>query len=195
MTKSRLWTGFIWVSALVIALASWRFAVAPVGQSMPHLSHYLSGLSLPLFMHIVPAPLALAIAPFQLSTRLRRARPMLHRAMGYLYAVSILVAGGGALLMMPGFQGTPFAAACFVLLAVLWLGFTALAIWKARQGNYAAHRRWMLRSITLTFAAVALRLMMPFLMLGGMSVAETYSITAWASWVPSLIVLEWWLRR
>jgi hypothetical protein len=33
------------------------------------------------------------------------------------------------------------------------------------------------------------------LMAQGWSVVETYDVTAWASWVPNLILVELWLRR
>lgn len=53
----------------------------------------------------------------------------------------------------------------------------------------------MIRSVALTFGAVMLRVYMTPLMASGWSVPETYQITAWASWVPNLIVVEWWFRR
>jgi len=82
-----------------------------------------------------------------------------------------------------------------MILAVLWVGTTVLGIWAAIQRDFAAHRRWMLRSVALTFAAVTLRVIMAPLMLSGWSVTDTYLITAWAAWIPNLLLVEWYLRR
>ena len=83
----------------------------------------------------------------------------------------------------------------FLLLAILWIVFTALGVAQAWQGNFAAHRAWMLRSVALTFAAVMLRIYMAPMVASGWTVVETYDVTAWASWVPNLLAVEWALRR
>ena len=72
---------------------------------------------------------------------------------------------------------------------------TGRGIWLARAGDYDAHRRWMLRSRTLTFGAVTLRIIMGPLMAMGWTGAQTYDVTAWGAWVPSLILLEIWQSR
>lgn len=51
----------------------------------------------------------------------------------------------------------------------------------ARAGDYDAHRRWMLRSRTLTFGAVTLRIIMGPLMAMGWTGAQTYDVTAWGA--------------
>jgi hypothetical protein len=65
----------------------------------------------------------------------------------------------------------------------------------ARAGDSKAHRAWMMRSASLTFAAVVLRLMTIPLMGTGMTLTQSYDITAWASWLIPLAVIEWQLRR
>ena len=63
-------------------------------------------------------------------------------------------------------------------------------------GRIAEHQRWMVRSYALTFAAVTLRLEMPFFfILGGMDYAEVSNYVAWLCWVPNLIIAELYLRR
>ena len=54
----------------------------------------------------------------------------------------------------------------------------------------------MIRSYALTFAAVTLRLEMPFFfILGGMDYAEVANYVAWLGWVPNLIIAELYLHR
>ena len=156
--------------------------------------HYLPAVPLPLFAHILGAPLALALAPFQLWQGLRKSRPRLHRRAGYTYVTAVVIAGAGSLLMLPHFLGSASAAAGFLIMAVLWIGLTLRGVFLARAGDYAAHRRFMLRSVAVTFGAVTLRLIMPPLIAQGWSVVETYQITAWASWLPNLIAVEIYLR-
>jgi hypothetical protein len=46
-------------------------------------------------------------------------------------------------------------------LALAWLYTGAKAFSAARQRDFVAHRRWMIRNFSLTFAAVTLRLYLP----------------------------------
>ena len=193
MPRSFAW--FFWISALGVALVSWRVLLAPVEWVMPAMAHYLADFPLSLAAHVFLGPLALLLAPFQLWQGLRRRRPGLHRWLGRLYALAILGGGLASLALMTGFQGSAFAASGFVALAVLWIGTTLWGIGRARAGDLAAHRRWMQRSVALTFAAVTLRLIMAPLMAAGWSVTETYEITAWGSWLINLAVLEVWQQR
>ena len=186
---------FFWLAAIPTALMSWRFLVAPIDLVMPHIAHYLPDVPLATFAHLLGGPLALLLAPFQLWRGLRSRYPVLHRWMGRTYALSILFGAAGTLAMLPHFTGSPFALVGFAILAVLWVAFTVLGVVRARAGNIAAHRRWMQRSVALTFAAVTLRIIMPFLMMAGWSLEETYLVTAWASWLINLAVLETWQNR
>ncbi len=144
--------------------------------------------------HFVFGPIALAIGPFQFLTTLRNRRPQLHRGLGYVYAGSIAIAGTAGLALATTAWGGLSTSIGFGMLAVLWLFFTFGAVWHARARRYAEHRRFMVRSFALTFAAVTLRLWIPFFMMQGHSFDETYRTVAWLAWVPNLMFAEWWLR-
>ncbi len=195
MTSSRIGYWFFAISSALVALASLRVLVAPLEVVMDHMAHYLPDLPLALYGHILLAPLALILAPLQFWTGLRVARPGLHRWTGRLYGVAVLIAAVSSLAMLPVFLGSVWAMTGFLLLAILWIVFTALGVAQAWQGNFAAHRAWMLRSVALTFAAVMLRIYMAPMVASGWTVVETYDVTAWASWVPNLLAVEWALRR
>lgn len=181
--------------SLSIALSSYRFLGLGLNLAFPTMQGLLDGARLAFLVHISAAPVALATAAFQLMPRLRARRPRLHRWTGRVYGVAILFGGLGALLMLPNSNGGPVAMVGFGLLAVLWLGTTALGIAKARAGDYTAHRRWMIRSFSLTFAAVTLRLFLIPMSMAGMPYEEAIAILAWLSWMPNLAVAEWLLRR
>jgi hypothetical protein len=59
-----------------------------------------------------------------------------------------------------------------------------------RAGNDIDHRAWMIRSYSLTFAAVTLRIYLPLSLAAGMSFDVAYPAIAWLCWVPNIIVAE-----
>ena len=147
-------------------------------------------------LHVIGAPIALALGIFQFLPKLRKARPHLHRLSGRIYGIAILLSGVGGLVMSLGILADrPVAGLGFGLLAVLWIGVTGFGISAAMRREFALHQRWMFRSFALTFAAVTLRLQLPFMIMGGMEYVEAANIVAWTCWVPNLIFAEWWLRR
>jgi uncharacterized membrane protein len=192
-------SGLFWFFCLGIAVFSLAVAalVTAMGtdQAAPHLLHYVADHRVPLYLHIVFGPVALLLLPFQFWAGLRNRNRRVHRSLGYLYVVSVAFAALGALLLLPRFAGSAWATAGFALLATLWLVTTARAVLFARAGRTDEHRAWMMRSAALTFAAVVLRLMTLPLMGTGMSLTQSYDVTAWASWMLPLMVVEWRLRR
>jgi hypothetical protein len=76
------------------------------------------------------------------------------------------------------------------MLAFLWVATAALAYVRIRAYDIESHRRWMIRNYSLTFAAVTLRLWIPFLMIAGYDFSVVYPTVAWLAWVPNLIIAE-----
>ncbi|MGV6848002.1 MAG: DUF2306 domain-containing protein [Marinibacterium sp.] len=183
----------LWVLPLGVALVSYRF-LAGVEVTMPFMAYHFDERRLAFLAHVGLAPVALALLPFQFWSRLRRQRPGLHRWLGRLYALAILVAGLGGLVLALNTRAGDVAGAGFGVLAVLWICVTATAVRHAMAGRIVVHRDWMIRSAALTMAAVTLRLYLPGLAaLAGFDTA--YAIVAWAAWVPNLLVAEWRIRR
>ena len=180
----------LWFVCLGLAAATLRVLALPIALVMPAMAPYLPDFGWAVAGHIVGGPVALALVPFQLSARLRGASLRRHRWLGYGYVLAVLVGAVAALALLPRFQGSAFAGVGFAMLAILWVGFTLRAVLAARAGDLAAHRRWMLRSVALTLAAVSLRLVMAPLMAAGWSLTETYDLTAWGSWLVNLALLE-----
>lgn len=195
MTISRWgWPLFAFLSAAV-ALISLRSLLAPVAEVMPNMAHFVTDAPLALWGHILGGPLVLALAPVQASTWLRARWPRAHRVSGRVYAAGVLVAGLSSLALVPTAEASAFAKAGFAALGTFWIFFTFRGIWSAMSGDYTSHRRWMIRSLTLTFGAVTLRLIMLPLSVMGWTVAETYDVTAWGCWLPFLILVELWQQR
>ncbi|MCB0913112.1 MAG: DUF2306 domain-containing protein, partial [Propionibacteriaceae bacterium] len=139
---------------------------------------------------------ALAITPFQLVPRLRRGRPSVHRWLGRTAMVAILAGGLGGLFMATVAYGGVVSRLGFAGLALAWLTTASLGLRAIRAHKMALHRRWMIRTIALTVAAVTLRLWLPLLLAGAQLPFDTaYPIVAWLCWVPNLLVAEVVVRR
>jgi uncharacterized membrane protein len=100
---------------------------------------------------------------------------MLHRWLGRLYLGVGVVIGGisGAVLASQAYGG-PWSRAGFLGLALAWLATGAVAWHKIRHGDVEAHRRWMVRNFGLSLAAVSLRLGLPALVAGGVTMPVAY---------------------
>jgi hypothetical protein len=148
-----------------------------------------------LYIHVGCGGAALLIAPFQLWPRLRARQPQLHRWMGRAYVAAALVGGVAGFLMALGSTAGPVASVGFGALAVLWFGTTAQAWRMARARRFVEHRRWMIRSFALIFAAVTLRLYLPVVAVLGLDFPTSYRAISFLCWVPNLIVAEFYLAR
>ncbi len=152
-----------------------------------------SGLST--HAHLMGGAVALAIGPFQLSSRLRGRNLALHRLLGRIYVVAILVGGLGSLSLAVSASGGLPARFGFGLMAVVWLISTAMAYVSIRRRRIEEHRMWMIRSYAITLAAVTLRFYLPASIAAGYEFAAVYPAIAWLCWVPNLIVAEWLVLR
>ena len=152
---------------------------------------YSTGYFLGFYAHLASAPAAILIGTLQLSRSLRHRYPTVHRRLGQLYVALVLCAAapGGAVMSMRAFGGVP-SLICFALISTLaWL-FTLIGWRKACNGDLNGHGRWMIRSFLMMSSAIVLRLV--HILIQPLELDETlaYQISAWASWVPGLVVLE-----
>jgi hypothetical protein len=147
-----------------------------------------------LWLHIAGAATALLVSPIQLLPWVRKHHPRVHRLTGRVYVVGCLMGGAGGFIAAFGSTAGPIATSGFATLAVIWIWVNAQGWRAALDRRFTDHRRWMLRSFSLTFAAVTLRLYLPIGMIAGLSFFEIYRATAWISWVPNLILMELYLR-
>jgi len=181
------------LSSVAVAVVSMRYFVAP--QFAPLLQVKAGLFRTLLLVHAGAALVALAVGPFQFSSRLRNRSPRMHRRVGYVYFAGVFVGGGVGLVSAVGAEGGLTARTGFFLLGVCWLTSAWIALSAARRGDISAHRRWMVRNFALTFAAVTLRLWLPALAAATGSFVEAYQTVAWLCWVPNAIVAEILLEK
>lgn len=140
--------------------------------------------------HMLIAPIALFLGPFQFFGRLRARYPRAHRWSGRVYVTACAAAGIAGLATSPYASGGPVAGLGFGILAVLWVG-TTLGAWRAAmQRRFALHRLLMRFSYAMTFGAVTLRLQIPIgFALGYPSYSAMSVWLAYTSWIPNVVVV------
>ena len=148
------------------------------------------------FAHLIAALPVIAGAPLQFIPSLRTSRPALHRLIGRFYVGGAVLAALLAIYLggiVGEYEGSRLS---IVLLAVTWIFFT-LAAWRcAVNGNFVAHRQFMIRSYGMALVLVWLRLMYDLQDRLFFYVADEEMKDAtreWASWVVPLLVIELWL--
>lgn len=183
------------VLSLMVALTSYRFLALGLPLSFPEMQGQIEAQRLAFVLHISLAPVALALGVVQFFPELRKQRKRLHRWVGRVYALSILVSGGAGLVVALNAAGGISAQAGFAGLAVLWVIVTGNAVRHAMARRIGKHRRWMIYSFALTFAGVTLRLYLLGFMAAGFSYTEASAYLAWLCWLPNLAFAYWWLGR
>lgn len=184
--------GLLAFLCLATALFSVRF-LFPHPVMAEAMAPHIQARPIIFLVHVIGGTTALALGAFQLVSW-RGSRRWWHRMAGRTYVLACLAGGAGGLWLAMNCTAGPVAGLGFGALAVTWITTTALAWRKAVTGDFAQHRRWMIRSLALTFAAVTLRIMIPLSPLTGLDFATAYTGIAFLCWIPNLLLIELWLR-
>lgn len=144
------------------------------------------------YAHIISTPVVITIGTLQTFFRFEKKYPKLHRNAGKIYVATVLfLAAPGGFIMAFSAIGGQLSELCFLLLAMLWIYFTYKAYQAARNKNFDEHKRHMQRSFILMVSAINLRILMfifiRFLHYEG---PEMYTLAAWLSWLPGLLIYE-----
>jgi len=146
-------------------------------------------------LHMLSGGMALAVASLQLLLIKIQGSVRWHRVLGWAYVASVLMSGFAAFALFGSSIGGLNADLGFSLLSAAWLFSTVRAIQHARNQNWRAHQRWMIRSFSLCFAAVTLRIYLGAFFALGVPFEQFYTALAWLCWVPNLVVVEWFLLK
>jgi Predicted membrane protein (DUF2306) len=145
------------------------------------------------FTHVFSSILVLLAGFTQFSKTILKRYPTWHRNLGYIYVINILVVTGPAGLLMSFYaNGGVSSQIGFVLLSILWIFFTAKALYLAIKKNFLAHRIFMIRSFALTLSAITLRCWKVVLAnFTDMPPMDRYRLIAWLGWTLNLIIAEY----
>jgi len=129
---------------------------------------------------------------FQFSNRLRARYLTTHRALGYVYVVSVFVAAPLGIPMTMRYG--PSLVAASSMQSFGWMLTTAIALHCVRHGNVTQHRRWMIRSYPFAMVFTVSRLIIPIppvFRLGVVGIETVvWTVIALAAILPN-IFLDW----
>ncbi|WP_052305188.1 DUF2306 domain-containing protein [Stackebrandtia nassauensis] len=159
--------------------------------------------------HIMLGGVSLICCCMQLWPWLRTNHPKVHRVTGRVYVLVVLPAS--VLAFFTSFMSIttpPSGQVGNGILATLWLLTTLIGFRHVRNGRYADHRRWMIRSFALCFSIVVNRLFIGVYAVGFSPLLDSFYggsvdrlatdaavASIWSSWVATLVFAEWWMTR
>ncbi len=140
------------------------------------------------FSHIIFGGLALFIGWSQFGKSFRNKNIRVHRIIGKLYVIAVVISAVSAVYMGFYANGGLISSAGFISLGLIWLMTTLAAVIQIRKGNVSKHQQFMTYSYACTFAAVTLRLWYPLLTKITGDAESSYIAVAWLCWVPNLLM-------
>jgi uncharacterized membrane protein len=152
----RLKWSFFALMGLSVLLVLWvdeRFWINPAD---PHWKH-VAPVKYLLMIHGLAGVTALAAGALQMSSRIRRTRTALHRALGKVYISAVCISAPIAIYMGTSTLEPVSIRFEQILQGGLWLT-SALVAWACiRSGQMPLHKAWMMRSYAFTLIFVLAR--------------------------------------
>jgi uncharacterized membrane protein len=137
--------------------------------------------------HIFLGLVAISIGPFQFLKKIRFKYKNVHKVIGYIYTISVLLSGLSGLIIAQFAMGGWITTIGFSILSLMWIYTIIRAITSIRDGNVSQHKKWMFLSYGLTFAAITQRTLLLIPLLTEIPFIPVYQLSAW---LPSLINLS-----
>ncbi|HWW61195.1 MAG TPA: DUF2306 domain-containing protein, partial [Thermoanaerobaculia bacterium] len=178
-----------------VVIAGYGIAYVVIGERMysPDLRESFLARPWGINPHALFGAIALITGAAQFSRAVLQRR-RLHRAIGIAYVTACFIVGAAGTYMAWYSAGGWLTHVGFGLLGLSLLTTTGIAFRRIRHRDIASHRRWMIRSYSLIFAAVTLRLQLPILVAFFGGFRSAYVIVAWSSWLPNLAFAELRIR-
>ncbi|GLR17435.1 DUF2306 domain-containing protein [Portibacter lacus] len=144
------------------------------------------------FSHVYTSIIVLLVGITQFSETIRKRYAFVHRNLGKLYVLLVLViASPSGFIMALYANGGIYSKISFGLQAILWFYFTFAALRFARQRKWEQHQQFMIRSYALTLSAISLRLF-KWIIANTLELPpmDTYRIVSWLGWIFNLVIAE-----
>ncbi|TPN87800.1 DUF2306 domain-containing protein [Aquimarina algicola] len=159
-----------------------------IKQQYIRFTHY----KIAFYIHVFFSIFSLLAGFTQFSTKIRVNYARLHKGIGWLYLVSIIVfAAPSGLIIGYYANGGFWSQLAFCLLALGWFWFSLQSLLALTQKKYRKHQIFAIRSFALTLSAITLRLWKYLIVLIFQPrPMDVYQIVAWLGWVLNLIIAE-----
>lgn len=148
-----------------------------------------------LWMHIGGGALGILLGPVQWLTQWRRTYPRVHRSIGRVYLLAMLMACAGAVGLIATSPAELAFRLAFAATALAWLVTALVAFTAIRAGRQTTHRRWMARNYLVTLSPITFRAMIRIP--GVMELAPPtvmIPVLLWLSWAAPLLLHETAIR-
>lgn len=146
-----------------------------------------------LIAHITAGGGALVLGLIQFWPKLRKYSWKLHRVIGLLYLMAILLSSVCALVLAfsTAYEVNWAYAFSLQVWVGVWISSTAIAFYAALKRKFELHREWMVRSylVTLAFILSGLAIKLPFVQSLG-SFAEISPSLFWMGWSVPLYIYQ-----
>ena len=188
----------LWLTMTVLAVGVAGYAITNVAVPAvraPFVANIFTTSPIAGYGHLGFGFLAMLIGPFQFHAGLRTRFASMHRWLGRVYVTSVLISAVAGFALALNASGGLVAKVGFALMAVIWFISATLAFTHIRNRDVVEHRRWMIRNYALTLAGVTLRVYLGLFFAADVAFSEFYPVLAWASWVPNLLVVEWFMLQ
>jgi uncharacterized membrane protein len=140
------------------------------------------------YTHISLGGVALLIGWSQFSEKFRKKNIQLHRMIGKIYVVSVLLSAIAGIYIGYFATGGMISQVGFISLGIIWFYTTLKAFLEIKKGRVEQHEKKMIYSYAACFAAVTLRLLLPLLIVFFNDFIPAYQVVAWLCWIPNLLV-------
>lgn len=147
------------------------------------------------YTHIILGGISLLTGWIQFSSKIRVKNLALHRQTGKIYVIAVMLSSFAGIYIALFATGGLVSSLGFIFLGIIWFSATLLAYVNIRNRQIDKHQKWMVYSYAACFAAVTLRLWLPFLTMIFGNFITAYTIVAWLCWVPNIIVANLITRR
>ncbi len=147
------------------------------------------------YIHIIWGGIALLIGWIQFSKPFRNKYLTVHKTIGKIYIVSVLLSSIAGMYIAFYATGGWITTLAFVTLDIIWFYSTLAAFAAIKKGNIARHQHLMIYSYAATFGAVTLRIWLPLATLILGSFFKAYPIAAWLAFVPNMVVAYFIVRK
>ncbi len=147
------------------------------------------------YTHIVFGGIALLIGWTQFVKKWRKKHLNLHRTIGKIYVSSVLLSALAGIYIALFASGGIIASIGFICLGLVWFSTTLKAYFNIRKGKVSEHRKMMVYSYAVCFAAVTLRTYLPILIIIFKDFNTAYPIVAWLCWIPNLFIAHFFFQK
>jgi uncharacterized membrane protein len=194
--KKNLLIGFFFIGAISMLVMSMHFFQHEVSGIMKYKEISSNAIYRLCFKaHILFGIIAIFTGPVQFLTNLKRTYLSLHRKMGYIYFISVLISAVVGLVIAQYAMGGMISTVGFTILGIFWISSAVLALIAIKKKDITAHKKWMFINYGLTFGAITQRTLLLVPLLINTEFIPVYRLSAWLPWILNTIIAFYLFKK